>query len=184
MIENKCCIVVTCITWPVYCTAIGRSFGDVIRNIYTIWYSFYTVLYQFLETGTSVRCLICIVQNLRFSGFRLYHLSFFLYSPFKFLYHYIVRFCMNVGFRDKFKGYWNMMVFAWFRTLFEVIKIYIDYRPKQGLSAWIISKLISSSIHLSTDQSPHKHQWLYPRHTFNISVTSKPIFLLRRVHCK
>ena len=29
------------------------------------------------------RCLISIVQNLRFSGFILYPLSFFLYSPFK-----------------------------------------------------------------------------------------------------
>ena len=40
----------------------------------TIWYNFDTVLYQFLETGTSDRCLICIVQNLRFSGFSLYPL--------------------------------------------------------------------------------------------------------------
>ena len=46
------------------------------------WYNFDTVLYQFLETGTSDRCLICIVQNLKFSGFNLYPLSFFLYSPF------------------------------------------------------------------------------------------------------
>ena len=68
---------------PVYCTAIGGSFGDVIRNIYTILYNFDRVLHQFLDTGTSVRCLIYIVQNLRFSGFILYPLSFFLYSPFK-----------------------------------------------------------------------------------------------------
>ena len=54
-----------------------------VQSIYTIWYNFDTVLYQFLETGTSDRCLICIVQNLRFSGFILYPLSFFLYSPFK-----------------------------------------------------------------------------------------------------
>ena len=46
------------------------------------WYNFDTVLYQFLETGTSDRCLICIVQNLRFSGFSLYPLSFFQHSPF------------------------------------------------------------------------------------------------------
>ena len=52
-------------------------------DIYTIWYTFYTVLYQFLETGTSDRCLIYIIINLRFSGFSLYPLSFFLYSPFK-----------------------------------------------------------------------------------------------------
>ena len=36
-----------------------------------------------LKTGTSDRYLICIVQLLRFSGFSLYSLSFFLYSPFK-----------------------------------------------------------------------------------------------------
>ena len=46
-------------------------------------YNVDTVLCQFLETGTSDRCLICIVQLLRFSGFSLYSLSFFLYSPFK-----------------------------------------------------------------------------------------------------
>ena len=51
--------------------------------IYTFWYNFDTVLYQFLETETSDRYLICIVQRLRFSGFILYSLSFFLYSPFK-----------------------------------------------------------------------------------------------------
>ena len=40
------------------------------------------ILTQLLETGTSDRCVICIVQCLRFSGFILYPLSFFLYSPF------------------------------------------------------------------------------------------------------
>ena len=40
------------------------------------------ISYQFLETGTSDRCLVCIVQNLRISGFILYPLLFFLYSPF------------------------------------------------------------------------------------------------------
>ena len=52
-------------------------------DIYTFWYNFDTVLYKFLETGTSDRCLIYILQRLRFSGFSLYPLSFFLYSPFK-----------------------------------------------------------------------------------------------------
>ena len=47
------------------------------------WYNFDTVLCQFLETGTSDKCLIGIVQNLKFSGFILYPLSFFLYSPFE-----------------------------------------------------------------------------------------------------
>ena len=54
-----------------------------VQTIYTIWYNFDTVLYQFLKTWTTDRCLICIVQNLRFSGFSLYPLLFFLYSPFK-----------------------------------------------------------------------------------------------------
>ena len=54
-----------------------------ISYISTFWYNFDTVLYQFLETGTSDRCLICIVQLLRFLGFSLYLLLFFLKSPFK-----------------------------------------------------------------------------------------------------
>ena len=54
-----------------------------ISYIYTVWYNFDTVICQFLETGTSDRCLIGIVQLLRFSGFTIYSLSFFLYSPFK-----------------------------------------------------------------------------------------------------
>ena len=49
--------------------------------IYTFCYNFDTVLCQLLETGTSDRC---ILQLLRFSGFSLYPLSFFLYSPFKY----------------------------------------------------------------------------------------------------
>ena len=52
-----------------------------IQNlIFTFWYNFDTVLCQFLETRTSDRCLIGIVQLLRFSGFSLYPLSFFLYT--------------------------------------------------------------------------------------------------------
>ena len=43
----------------------------------------FTVLYPFPETGTSDRCLICIVQQLRFSVFSLYPLLVFLYSKFK-----------------------------------------------------------------------------------------------------
>jgi len=80
-----------CIMWPVYCTAIGESSGHVIRtyiqHIYVL-YIFDTVLCQFLETGTSDRTLICLNQLLRFLGFSLYPLSFFLYSPFnsKFIY--------------------------------------------------------------------------------------------------
>ena len=50
--------------------------------LYTIWYNFDTILYQFLETGTSDRYLINIVQRLRFSVFILDPLSFFLYSSF------------------------------------------------------------------------------------------------------
>ena len=38
-------------------------------QIYDISYTIDTVLYQFLETETSERCLICIGHRLRFSGF-------------------------------------------------------------------------------------------------------------------
>ena len=52
---------------------------DVYRT-YIRCYNFDTVLYPFLETGTSDRCLIGIIQRLRFSGFSQYYLSFFLYT--------------------------------------------------------------------------------------------------------
>jgi len=42
-----------------------------------------TVLFQFLKTGTSDRCLVGLNQLLKFQSFSLYPLSFFLYSPFK-----------------------------------------------------------------------------------------------------
>ena len=42
-----------------------------------------TILNQFLETGTSDRYYMWIVQRLRFSGFILYPVSVFLYCPFK-----------------------------------------------------------------------------------------------------
>ena len=51
--------------------------------LYEFSYNFDTVLFPSLETGTSDRCLICMVQLLRFSGFILYPLSFILYIPFK-----------------------------------------------------------------------------------------------------
>ena len=90
-------VISVCITLSVYCTVIGWRSGDVIWTIRTICiniinyiyqkckinlilkkiayiydfsYNFETVLYQFL---------MCIVQCLRFSGFILYPLSFFLY---------------------------------------------------------------------------------------------------------
>ena len=43
-------------------------------DIYTFWYYFDTILYQFLETRTSDRWLICIVQRLRF--YTPFHFSF------------------------------------------------------------------------------------------------------------
>ena len=46
-------------------------------------YNFDTVLYQFLETGTSDRTLLGLDQPLKFFGFSLYPISFVLYSPFK-----------------------------------------------------------------------------------------------------
>ena len=49
-----------------------------VSYIYTFWYNFDTFLCQFLETGTSDRCLTCLNQLLRFSGFSLYPIPFFL----------------------------------------------------------------------------------------------------------
>ena len=51
-------------------------------DIYTFWYNFETVLYQFLETGTSDRTLTGLDQLLRSSGFIFNPLLFFLSSPF------------------------------------------------------------------------------------------------------
>ena len=46
---------------------------------------------RFLETGTSNKCLICIVLCLRFSGFILYPFSFFLYIPINLLtFHWLI----------------------------------------------------------------------------------------------
>ena len=63
---------VSIITWPVYCIAIWGSFGHVIRTYILHIYVFHTILFLFLETGTSDRCLIGLVQLLRFSAFSLY----------------------------------------------------------------------------------------------------------------
>ena len=61
-----------CLIWSVY-----KYYKSYTKSqIYTFWFNFDTVLYQFLETETSDRCLICIVQHLRFSGLFLYPLSF------------------------------------------------------------------------------------------------------------
>ena len=67
-------------------TALPREFWSRHTDVYLtyirfgkIWHSFC----QFLETGTSDRCIIGIVQLLRFLGFSLYPFLFFLNSPFK-----------------------------------------------------------------------------------------------------
>ena len=49
--------------------------------IYEFLHKFDKVLYQFFETGTSDRTLICINQLLRFSGFSLYLFQFFCKVP-------------------------------------------------------------------------------------------------------
>ena len=75
----QCSIVVTCLR-TVSCdqyTALSLEgilvtwYGH-IYYMYTFWYNFDTVLYQFLKTGTSHKCLLCIVQVLRFSGVSIY----------------------------------------------------------------------------------------------------------------
>ena len=62
--------------------------SGVERYIYktSIWCTcLEKLIYMQFWTGTSDRNLICIVHRLRFSGFILYPLSFFLYSPFKWM---------------------------------------------------------------------------------------------------
>ncbi len=51
--------------------------------IYELSYNSNTVLYQFLETGTSDKTFMGRDQELKWLAFSLYPLSFFLYSPFK-----------------------------------------------------------------------------------------------------
>ena len=60
------------------CLILLLLYKIVYIYIYEFSYDFDTVLDQFLETGTSDRCLIYIVQRLRLSGFLLYpfHFSF------------------------------------------------------------------------------------------------------------
>ena len=48
---------------------------------YEFSYNFVTVLYQFLEIGTSDRCLICIVQRLRSQVLSYFILVFILTIP-------------------------------------------------------------------------------------------------------
>ena len=57
----------------------------ILQLLYNIWhipilYKFDTVLYQFLETGTSDRTIVGLDELLWYLGFSLYPLSFFLYS--------------------------------------------------------------------------------------------------------
>ena len=63
----------------------GLSNTTLIRNL--IYIRFGIILTQFYINFSrqkhQQKCLFCIVQDLWFSGFILYPLSFFLYSPFK-----------------------------------------------------------------------------------------------------
>ena len=52
--------------------------------IHNFSHKFYTVLYQFLETGKSDRTLMGLDQLIKCLGFSLYPVSFFLYSPFNY----------------------------------------------------------------------------------------------------
>jgi len=58
-------------------------FESLITYKYEFWYNFDTVLYQFLETGSSDWTNIDQDQRLKFLGFILYPLSFKLSSPCK-----------------------------------------------------------------------------------------------------
>ena len=56
---------------------------NLIQNLTDIHFGIILTQYQFLETETSDRTLICLNQPLRFSGFSLCPISFFVYSHFK-----------------------------------------------------------------------------------------------------
>jgi len=81
-------------TWPVterslveiqICSVFAKYdlFESLITYKYEFWYNFDTVLYQFLETGSSDWTNIDQDQRLKFLGFILYPLSFKLSSPCK-----------------------------------------------------------------------------------------------------
>ena len=93
---RKCGIVVTCITWPVYYTVIGRS----------IWWRSYTVLslaivfgdvMRTVQTGTSDKCLIC--------SFKTWDSQVSAYSPF--------HFSFTVPLSYRFELDLDMPFFAW-----------------------------------------------------------------------
>ena len=70
--------------WYIFVSERFRTFCWPLKLfIEKFWYNFGTVLYQFSETRTSDRTLILLDQLLKFLGFSIYPLSFFLYSPFK-----------------------------------------------------------------------------------------------------
>ena len=60
-----------------------RSVEYCESYIYTFWYNFNTVLYQFLETGTSDRTLICLNQLLEIFRFQPIPLFIFPLQSFK-----------------------------------------------------------------------------------------------------
>ena len=70
-------------------------------------YNFSTVLYQFLETGTSDKTFMGRDQELKWLAFGLYPLSFFLYSPFN-LYK-----SKNWTTREKLKRRWEIIWNKW-----------------------------------------------------------------------
>ena len=59
--------------------------------IHHFWYKVDTVLYAFLETGTSDSTHICRDQLPKCLGFSLYTLSFFLNSPFNDSYVFFIK---------------------------------------------------------------------------------------------
>ena len=66
----------------IICLKLGDQILYTKSHVYEFWYNFDAVLYQFLGTGTSDRNLIGLDQLLKFLGFSIYPILFFLYSPF------------------------------------------------------------------------------------------------------
>ena len=75
--------ILLCHWWKFWSRDLSLRFSKFY--IYEFSYNFNTVLYQFLETGTSDKTFMGRDQELKRLAFSLYPLSFFLYCPFKLL---------------------------------------------------------------------------------------------------
>ena len=111
---------------PMFNVTRNPTNGSAVSLPRVFFCKFDTVLYQFHETGTSDRTLIYLDQHLKWLGFSLYPLSFFLYSPFNKKYLaslYDIKY--NKSFLERFKVHGYMRKSMYGKTEFEFI--YLSY---------------------------------------------------------